>query len=138
MTRMDLLEFRHINGPDSMPTYGAIWTIGLFRVNRLYFSMSFCIHSHLISNGKIWMRHVLFFHSWLAALTFTKDFTRINYFINYFCSWHASHMLSSHSATNSNQLPNKAPPSNFVRIKVFQKKPVAKRYAFCSHYKIDR
>ena len=25
-----------------------------------------------------------------------------------------------------------------VRIKVFQKKPVAKRYAFCSHYKTDK
>ena len=28
MTGMDLLEFRDINGPDPMPKYGAIWSIG--------------------------------------------------------------------------------------------------------------
>ena len=28
MTVMDLLEFRNINGPDPMPKYGAIWSIG--------------------------------------------------------------------------------------------------------------
>ena len=43
MTGMDVLEFRDINGPDPMPKYGAIWSIGsrggispppgLFRVN---------------------------------------------------------------------------------------------------------
>ena len=28
MTGMDVLEFRDINGPDPMPKYGAIWSIG--------------------------------------------------------------------------------------------------------------
>ena len=28
MTGMDVLEFRDINGPDPMPKYGTIWSIG--------------------------------------------------------------------------------------------------------------
>ena len=45
MTGMDVLEFRDINGPDPMPKYGAIWSIGclvwispppgIFRVKKI-------------------------------------------------------------------------------------------------------